>query len=186
MTGDAGLALQKPLVLIGMMGAGKTAIGKRVAERLDVPFRDVDKEIERAAGCSIADFFHHYGEQAFRDGERRVIKRLLAEPVGVLATGGGAFMDADTRRQIAAQAISVWLKADLDTLWRRVKRRDSRPLLKTENPRQTLAGLIDERYPVYAQADITVVSTDGPPDAMVERVIEAVRRFLAGEKDNDS
>jgi len=176
-----GLSVPKSLVLVGMMGAGKTAIGRRLATRLDLPFTDVDIEIETAAGCSIADFFEDYGEEEFRDGERRVIKRLLGDGVGVLATGGGAFMDPGTRDEIARQGISIWLKADLETLWQRVNRRDTRPLLKTSNPRQTLSDLLDARYPVYADADITVVSTDGPPEAMVSKVVEAVETFLTEE-----
>lgn len=175
------LTLPKPLVLVGMMGAGKTAIGKRLAARLNLPFTDVDLEIEAAAGCLIADFFEDFGEAEFRDGERRVIKRLLGEGIGVLATGGGAFMDPGTRAEIGRHGISIWLKADLGTLWQRVSRRDTRPLLKTPNPRQTLSDLVDARYPVYAEADITVVSTDGPPKAMVDKVVEAVRGYLKEE-----
>ncbi len=185
MAADLDLTLPKPLVLVGMMGAGKTAIGKRLAARLNVVFTDVDTEIERAAGCSITDFFQEHGEEEFRDGERRVIKRLLAGPAGVLATGGGAFMDEGTRREIAKHGISIWLKADLETLWRRVIRRDTRPLLRTPNPRETLSKLVDERYPVYAEADITVTSTDGPPGAMVDRILNAVQIFLAKEKTDD-
>lgn len=179
---DAELKLAKPLVLVGMMGAGKTVIGKRLAAKLMVPFTDVDLEIEKAAGCSIADFFQNYGEDAFRDGERRVIKRLLNGPVGILATGGGAFMDAGTRKEISQSGISVWLKADLETLWRRVSRRDTRPLLKTSNPKVTLEGLVNQRYPVYAEADITVISTDSPPEEMVGQVLGAVRNYLKKEK----
>jgi len=182
---DAELNLAKPLVLVGMMGAGKTAIGKRLAAKLKIPFTDVDLEIEKAAGCSIADFFQDYGEDAFRDGERRVIKRLLSEPIGVLATGGGAFMDEGTRKEISQNGISVWLRADLETLWRRVSRRDTRPLLRTANPKETLEKLVNERYPVYADADITVVSTDGSPEAMVGQVLDAVRDYLNKEKQDD-
>jgi shikimate kinase len=182
---DAELNLAKPLVLVGMMGAGKTAIGKRLATKLKIPFTDVDLEIEKAAGCSIADFFQDYGEDEFRDGERRVIKRLLSEPIGVLATGGGAFMDEGTRKEISQNGISVWLRADLETLWRRVSRRDTRPLLRTANPKETLEKLVNERYPVYADADITVVSTDGSPEAMVGQVLDAVRDYLNKEKQDD-
>ena len=182
---DAELNFAKPLVLVGMMGAGKTAIGKRLADRLKVPFTDADFEIEKAAGCSIADFFQEHGEGAFRDGERRVIKRLLRGPVGILATGGGAFMDSGTRKEISQHGISIWFKADLETLWRRLSRRDSRPLLKTENPKATLEKLVNERYPVYADVDITVISTDGPPEAMVGQVLNAVRSYLNNEKQDD-
>ena len=166
--------LSKPVVLVGMMGAGKSAIGRRLADRLGLSFLDADNEIEAAAGCSIPDIFEMHGEEAFRDGERRVILRLLSGPVKVIATGGGAFMNAETRQAIKAQSVSIWLRADFDTLWRRVSRRNNRPMLKTDNPQETLQRLIDERYPVYAEADLTVESTDGPRDATVERVIVAL------------
>ena len=183
MTAPSDLKLPKPLVFIGMMGAGKTAIGRRVAARLDIPFIDADSEIEAAAGCSISDIFELHGETAFRNGERRVIARLLDGPIQVLATGGGAFIDQGTREVIEKLGISVWLRADFETLWRRVSRRDHRPLLKTENPRETLSALIDQRYPVYAGADITVDSSDGPRDEMVERVIEAVVGYLPASEE---
>ena len=183
MTAPIDLKLPKPLVFIGMMGAGKTAIGRRVAARLDIPFIDADSEIEAAAGCSISDIFELHGETAFRDGERRVIGRLLDGPIQVLATGGGAFIDQETRKVIEKLGISVWLRADFETLWRRVSRRDHRPLLKTENPRETLSALIDQRYPVYAGANITVDSSDGPRDEMVERVIEAVVGYLPASEE---
>lgn len=168
------LTLSKPVVLVGMMGAGKSAIGRRLADRLGLTFLDADNEIEAAAGCTIPDIFEMHGEEAFRDGERRVILRLLDGPVKIIATGGGAFMNAETRQAIKTQSISVWLRADFDTLWRRVSRRNNRPMLKTDNPQETLRRLIDERYPVYAEADLTVESTDGPRDATVERVIVAL------------
>ena len=183
MTAPIDLKLPKPLVFIGMMGAGKTAIGRRVAARLDIPFIDADSEIEAAAGCSISDIFEVHGETAFRNGERRVIGRLLDGPIQVLATGGGAFIDRETRKVIEKLGISVWLRADFETLWRRVSRRDHRPLLKTENPRETLSALIDQRYPVYAGANITVDSSDGPRDEMVERVIEAVVGYLPASEE---
>jgi len=171
----------KPLVLVGMMGAGKTAIGRRLAERLDCPFLDADDEIETAAGCSISDIFAMHGEAAFRDGERRVIKRLLDRSTAVLATGGGAFMDVDIRQAVLDKGISIWLKADIETLWQRVKRRDHRPLLETENPRETLERLIQDRYPTYAEADITVDSDVGPLCKTVDRVMDAVEVFLKTE-----
>lgn len=171
----------KPLVLVGMMGAGKTAIGRRLAERLDCPFLDADDEIETAAGCSISDIFAVHGEAAFRDGERRVIERLLDCGAAVLATGGGAFMDSDIRRAIRDKSISIWLRADIETLWQRVRRRDHRPLLETENPRETLERLIQDRYPTYAEADITVDSDVGPLCKTVDRVIDAVEDFLKSE-----
>lgn len=169
--------LDRPVVMVGMMGAGKSAIGRRLAQRLGLPFVDADAEIERAAGCSIAEIFEKHGEAVFRDGERRVIARLLVGPVGVLATGGGAFMDPETRARISAAAISVWLKADLDTLVERVGRRNHRPLLQNGEPREILAKLMAERYPVYAEADITVETGDAPTAATVERVIEELAAF---------
>lgn len=173
----------KPLVLVGMMGAGKTAIGRRLAERLDSPFLDADDEIEAAAGCSISDIFAMHGEAAFRDGERRVIQRLLDRSPTVLATGGGAFMDADIRQAVHDKGISIWLRADIETLWQRVKRRDHRPLLETENPRETLERLIQDRYPTYAEADITVDSDVGPLCKTVDRVMDAVEVFLKTESE---
>lgn len=166
-----------------MMGAGKSAIGRRLAAVFGLPFIDADEEIETAAGCSISDIFALHGEAAFRDGERRVIERLLNQPVSVLATGGGAFMDARVRDLIKKSGISIWLKADLETLWQRVRRRSHRPLLNTENPKQTLEKLMETRYPVYAEADITVVSSDGPLDETVDRVIAKLQRFLETEKE---
>ena len=177
------LTVPKPLVLIGLMGAGKSAVGRRLATRLGVPFVDADAEIESAAGCTVQEFFARHGEDAFRDGERRVIARLLdSEPVHVLATGGGAFMDPRTRAVIGERAISIWLRAELDVLFRRVSRRGHRPLLKTDNPRARLGELMVNRYPVYAEADITVDSIDGPIDTMVDRVMSAVGDYLSGER----
>lgn len=173
----------KPLVLVGMMGAGKTAIGRRLAERLDCPFLDADDEIETAAGCSISDIFALHGEAAFRDGERRVIKRLLDCSPTVLATGGGAFMDADIRQAVHDKGISIWLRADIETLWQRVRRRDHRPLLETENPRETLERLIQDRNPTYAEADITVDSDVGPLCKTVDRVMDAIEEFLKTESE---
>jgi shikimate kinase len=176
---DTPAAPPKTIVLVGMMGAGKTAVGRRLAARFGLPFVDADEEIETAAGCSIADIFARHGEAAFRDGERRVIKRLLKQPVCVLATGGGAFMDERVRQIIGESGISIWLKADLETLWHRVRRRGHRPLLNTENPKATLERLMQIRYPVYAGADITVESDDSPMDETVERVVRSLERFLA-------
>lgn len=173
----------KPLVLVGMMGAGKTAIGRRLAERLDCPFLDADDEIETAAGCSISDIFALHGEAAFRDGERRVIKRLLDCSPTVLATGGGAFMDTDIRQAVRDKGISIWLRADIETLWQRVRRRDHRPLLETENPRETLERLIQDRNPTYAEADITVDSDVGPLCKTVDRVMDAIEEFLKTESE---
>ncbi|MCS0504055.1 shikimate kinase [Ancylobacter mangrovi] len=170
----------RSIVLVGMMGAGKSSVGKRLARRLALPFADADTEIEQAAGMSIPEIFAHHGEAAFRDGEKKVIARLLEGGPGVLATGGGAYMNAQTRAAIADAAVSVWLKADLDLLLRRVRRRDDRPLLRTEDPAGTLARLIDERYPVYAGAAVTVTSRDVPQEVMVDEVIEALDRHLGG------
>lgn len=181
MTANKTLKLPKTLVLVGMMGAGKTAIGRRIAARLCVPFVDADDEIVSAAGCSIEDIFETYGEAAFRSGERRVIERLLERPIHVLATGGGAFIDPETRKAIRGRCISVWLRADLDVLWQRVSRRSDRPMLMTADPRATLEKLVEKRYPVYAEADITVDSFDGPPEDVVDRVIRAVTQYV-GEK----
>lgn len=169
----------RTLVLVGLMGAGKSCIGRRLSARLDLPFIDADREIEEAAGCSIPEIFERHGEEAFRDGERRVILRLLDGPPCVLATGGGAFMDPRTRAAIREHAISVWLRADLDLLARRVARRNDRPLLQVADPRRKLEELIAERYPVYAEADVTVDSQDGPPDATLERVIASLSAHLA-------
>lgn len=168
----------RSIVLVGMMGAGKSSVGKRLARRLALPFADADTEIERAAGMTIPEIFAHHGEPAFRDGEKKVIARLLENGPMVLATGGGAFMNEETREAVTRHAISTWLKAELDVLLRRVRRRDDRPLLKTDDPAGTLARLIDQRYPVYALANVTVLSHDVPQDAMVEDVIDALSQHL--------
>lgn len=172
------LVLPRSVALVGLMGAGKSCIGRRLASRLGLPFVDADVEIEAAAGCTISEIFTQYGEPAFRDGERRVVRRLLEGPLCILATGGGAFMDADTRKVISERAISVWLRADLDLLAKRTAGRDHRPLLKSGNPRDILKGLIDKRYGTYAQADVTVDSMDRPPEMMVDRVVRALSAFI--------
>lgn len=169
---------QRAIVLVGLMGAGKSTVGRRLANALHLPFHDADHEIETAAGCSIADFFEKYGEPAFREGERRVIARLLDGPRHVLATGGGAFMDPTTREIIKRKGISVWLRADLDLLMARVSKRQTRPLLKTADPRATMQKLMDDRYPVYAQADITVDSNGGPHEAIVQQIIAQLASTL--------
>lgn len=171
--------LNKSIVLVGLMGAGKSCVGKRLAAHLGLPFVDADREIEAAAGgCSISDIFAIHGEKVFRDGERRVIQRLLGNPMHVLATGGGAFIDPSTRASIKERALSVWLKADLDQLLKRIGRRNDRPLLQNVDPRAKLAELIEVRYPTYAEADLTVESADGPPDVTVQRVLQAVEAEL--------
>jgi len=180
----------RSIVLVGLMGAGKTKIGRRLAVRLNLPFFDSDEEIEAAAGETIEEIFANRGEAVFRDGERRVIARLLQGPVHVLATGGGAFMDPATRRIIAARGVSIWLRAGLDVLFARVSRRTNRPLLKAPDPRAVLAELIDRRYPIYAEADITVDSGEGPADATASRAIAAlqccVRVTLRPDEGNDA
>ena len=166
----------RTIVLVGLMGAGKSSIGRRLALRLDLPFVDADKEIESAAGCTIEEIFERFGEAAFRDGERRVILRLLDQPPHVLATGGGAFMDPVLRERIRAVATSVWLHADIDLLLKRVGRRNNRPLLKAADPRAVLVRLMEQRHPVYAEADIRIDSADGPPEQTVQKVIDALQR----------
>jgi len=156
------------------MGAGKSKIGRRLAARLNLPFFDSDHEIEVAAGENIEEIFANRGEQVFRDGERRVIARLLAQPVHVLATGGGAFMDEATRRMIDRRGVSLWLRAELDVLVSRVSRRSDRPLLKSGDPRAILGELIEQRYPVYAEANVLVDSGEGSPELTVTRAIAAL------------
>jgi shikimate kinase len=174
----AGLG-RRSIVLVGMMGAGKSSVGRRLAARLGIPFIDADMEIEKAAGMSIADIFARHGEPSFRSGEARVIARLLETGPQVLATGGGAFMNPGTRAAVAAKGISVWLAADLDVLVRRLgKRRSERPLLQTGDPAETLRGLLAQREPVYAQADITVQSRDVAHDAIVADIVTALTSFL--------
>lgn len=168
----------RPLVLVGMMGAGKTTVGRRLATRLGRPFLDSDDEIEKAAQMSIPEIFEQRGEPEFRAGETRVIARVLKEGAVVLATGGGAFVNAETRALIKAGAVSVWLKAEAGILFERVSRRNNRPLLRTANPRATLERLIEERYPIYAEADITVVSRDVPQEVVADDVIAAVLGYF--------
>ncbi|MEL6979903.1 MAG: shikimate kinase [Pseudomonadota bacterium] len=164
-------ALGRTVALIGLMGAGKSAVGRRLAAALSAPFRDSDDEIERAAAMRIPEIFERYGERYFREGERRVIARLLRDPPHVLATGGGAFMAADTRALLQSRAHVVWLRADLDTLAARCGRRDDRPLLKHGDVRETLGRLIELRYPVYEEAESVVDSMDGPHAAVVDAVL---------------
>src|ERR1700758_335019 len=165
---------RRTIVLVGLMGAGKSKVGRRLATRLGLPFFDSDPEIEAAAGETIEEIFANRGEGIFRAGERRVIARLLAQPVHVLATGGGAFMDPATRERIARRAVSLWLRADLDVLVSRVLRRSNRPLLKQGDPRVILAQLIERRYPLYSKADVVVDSGEGSPEATVNRAITAL------------
>ncbi|WP_425348899.1 3-dehydroquinate synthase [Methylocapsa aurea] len=169
---------RRSIVLVGLMGSGKTSTGRRLAQRLGLAFVDADAEIEAAAGMSISDIFARHGEPYFRDGERRVMARLLEEGPRVIATGGGAFLNEETRARIAKLGISVWLKADPDVLWRRVRKRSHRPLLQGADPETTLRTLLEQRYPVYARADVTVVSRDGPHEATVEEMISGIEFFL--------
>jgi len=183
MTTREKLAVPRTIVLVGLMGAGKSCIGRRLAAALALDFVDADAEIEAAAGCDIQDIFAHHGETAFRDGERRVIARLLKRPVHVLSTGGGAFMDPRTRTEIRKRAISLWLRADLDLMLKRTARRNNRPLLKQGDPREILQSLAVERYPVYQEADIVVDSADGPPEVTLGRVLDALGAYLTAHPD---
>ncbi len=169
-----GFTPRRTIVLVGLMGAGKTKIGRRLSARLNLPFFDSDTEIEAAAGETIEEIFRNRGEAVFRDGERRVIARLLGQPVHVLATGGGAFMDPATRALIIRRGVSVWLRADLDVLLARVARRNNRPLLQRQDPRTVLAELIERRHPIYAEADVTIDSGEGPLELTTTRVIAAL------------
>jgi len=170
----------RSIVLVGMMGVGKSSIGRRLAARLGVPFVDADAEIEKAAGMSIADIFARHGEAYFRSGEARVIARLLDSGPQVLASGGGAVMNPDTRTAIKAKGVSIWLKAEIDVLLRRVaKRKSERPMLHTDDPSETLRQLLIAREPVYAQADLTVQSHEGPHDAIVAEIMQALSGLLA-------
>lgn len=164
----------RPIVLVGMMGAGKTTVGRRLASRLGRRFIDSDEEIEHAAGMSIEDIFKAHGEAAFRSGEVRVIARLLRDADIVLGTGGGAFINSETRALVKNASVSVWIKADFELLFARVSRRSNRPLLKTADPRETLRNLIEARYPIYAEADVTVVSEDVPQDVVATQIIDAL------------
>jgi len=172
---------RRSIVLVGMMGVGKSSIGRRLGVRLAVPFVDADAEIEKAAGMSIADIFARHGEADFRSGEARVIARLLEGGPQVLATGGGAVMNPDTRAAIKAKGVSIWLSAEFDVLMRRInKRKEDRPMLMTGDPAATLRQLLAEREPVYAQADITVQSREVPHDAIVVEIMRALAGFLNG------
>lgn len=169
---------ERSLVLVGMMGCGKTAIGRRLAAALKIGFVDADQEIEKAAGKTISEIFADYGEEHFRDGERKVIARLLGYGPQVLSTGGGAFMSAPTRERIAEAGVSVWLKADLSLLMRRVQRRDNRPLLKTDDPEGRMRELMVQRHPIYETADITVHSRDVAHEVIVEEILQRVAGWL--------
>ncbi|MDG3577454.1 shikimate kinase [Rhizobium sp. YJ-22] len=162
------------LILVGLMGAGKSSVGKIVASQLGIPFIDTDHEIERVSRMTIPELFARYGEQEFRDLETRVIRRLLRQGPRVVSTGGGAFINERTRQHLKSGGLSIWLKADLDVLWDRVSRRDNRPLLKTENPKQTLENLMTARYPIYAEADLTVQSRDVRKELVAREILDAI------------
>lgn len=168
----------RTITLVGLMGVGKSSVGRRLANALELPFKDADVEIEAAAGRSIPDIFAEMGEPAFREGERRVITRLLDDPPHVLATGGGAFMNDETRKLIKERSVSVWLKADLDVLARRVSRKDTRPLLSGKDPLEVLTELAEKRYPLYAEADIVVETGDTAHHVTVDQVIRALSAYL--------
>lgn len=164
----------RTVALVGLMGAGKSTVGRRLADALGRQFYDSDDEIEKAAGLSISDIFALHGEAEFRRGEQRVLERLLSEPPHVLATGGGAYLNPDTRTLLREHAITIWLNADLETLWRRVSKRGHRPLLKADNPKGVLSRLLDERAPIYEKADIVVTSREGPHRATVNSILKAL------------
>lgn len=169
---------QRSLVLVGLMGCGKSSVGKRLSIKLGLPFVDADEEIEKAHRMSISEIFAEHGEAYFRDGERRVIQRLLGAGPQVLATGGGAFINAETRASIKEHGISIWLRAELAVLMRRVAKRDHRPLLKNSDPEAVMRDLMAARYPIYAEADLAVESREVPHEVIVGEVIEALRRRL--------
>ncbi|NML75873.1 shikimate kinase [Rhizobium sp. S-51] len=176
---------RRNLVFVGLMGAGKSAIGRMTAAQLGLPFIDTDTEIERVSRMTISELFAAYGEEEFRALETRVIKRLLRSGPRVVSTGGGAFINEKTRKQIERGGISIWLKADLEVLWERVNKRDHRPLLKTENPKQTLENLMNQRYPVYELADMTVHSRDERKETIVNEVLEAIIEYTGKGSKND-
>ena len=168
------LETDRPIVLIGLMGVGKTTVGRRLAKALGLNFRDADEEVERAAGRSVSEIFDDFGEAAFRDGERKVISRLLDEPPMVIALGGGAFVDPETRARIKEKGVSVWLQADVDTLVKRVSRRDTRPLLRGQDPRSVLQRLLEARTPAYAEADFHVDASAGSHQTTLDLIMRAL------------
>ena len=177
MTSSRMVHLPKTLVLVGLMGAGKSAIGRRLADQLAVPFVDSDAEVELRQGCSVSDIFAYLGEATFRTMEREVIAADLEHVPHILATGGGAFIQPETRALIKAKGISIWLKADLDVLLERVSRKTNRPLLELGDKREILAGLIEQRYPVYAEADIVIRSDENPHERVIERILAALEGY---------
>ncbi|MBO6756757.1 MAG: shikimate kinase [Roseibium sp.] len=174
---------RRSIVLVGIMGCGKSTVGRRLAQRLHLDFVDADTEIERAANMTVAEIFAEHGEPYFRSGEERVIARLLKSGPQVLATGGGAFMSEATRKAIASRGLSLWLQADLETVMSRVRRKSNRPLLQTADPEGTMRALMDKRHPIYALADMTVQSRDVPHDTVVEDILDTLLHFLPGHPD---
>ena len=174
------------IALVGLMGAGKSAIGRRLAARLSLPFFDSDAEIESEMGMSISEIFKREGEIAFRSKELSVIRGLLSGPVHILATGGGSFIEAETRRELMSRTQTVWLKADLEIIYTRVLRKNNRPLLKTGNPRKVLAQLIEQRYPIYKLADISVESDSGPHEILVDKILNELGMSHVGRKNSSS
>lgn len=184
---ESELPLDRPIVFVGLMGCGKSSVGKRLAQSFNIPFVDADNEIEKAAQRTIPEIFEEFGEQAFRDGEKRVIERLLNEDmIRIISTGGGAFMAESTRLAIKEKGLCVWLKSDLDTLFERVSRRSHRPLLQTPNPKGTLEKLMHERYPIYAEAELTVETEAVPIEQTVEKVRLAILTHLKKQRDPHS
>jgi shikimate kinase len=175
-----------PIVLVGLMGAGKSSIGRRLAEKIDLPFVDADHEIELAADKTIPEIFNDHGETYFREGERRVISRLIENGAQILATGGGAFINDETRASIAARGVSLWLKADLPLLMKRVMKRADRPLLQNEDPESVMLRLMDQRYPIYAKADVIVESKDVQHTQMVNEVIKGLAKWQGWERLNNA
>lgn len=175
---SASLVLPKTLVLVGMMGAGKSSIGWRLARKLGVHFHDTDQEVERAAGCSVADIFETWGEKAFRDAERRVIRRLLSGPTQIVSTGDGAFIDDESRNIIKKNALSLWLRANPEVLYERVIRRDTRPLLFEGDARLILEEMVEKRYPLYGNADLIVESNDDAHEATVEKIMDVLKTHI--------
>lgn len=179
---DAQISIEKPIAIVGLMGVGKTTIGRRLAKRLDLPFFDSDDEIETASGRTVKGYFKDYGEEAFRDGERRVIARLLGEGPMVLSTGGGAFIPKETREILLSNSLTIWLKADHETLMDRVLRKNTRPLLDVEDPGAVMKNLIEVRYPIYAEAHITIEANAGTHTQTVDRVIDALENYSVKKK----
>lgn len=170
---------RRSIILIGLMGAGKTTLGRRLAKHLNLPFKDADQEIEAAAGMNVAEFFATFGEEKFRDGEEKVISRLLDNGPQILATGGGAYMRQATRDNIKQKGISIWLRGDLELLMERIALRQTRPLLQVDNPKQVMQKLIDERYPVYELADITIDTIDAPHNVMIDKLLEEMLEYAS-------